>query len=216
MLEKTAELMRVRLGAAFARWQPADGKKTKKRLAELCEKELGVKCTPQGVNGWFKTGRMDKMWLSVVGRILNVDLLLDVDVSADGAVSAVGRAYPLSFTGPSRRRRIRLVEFGDDSPSQGAFFLQLDGDSMCPEFREGDRVLIDPAVTPQPGDYVAANSGKNETLFRKYRLLGHDDSGEEVFELMPLNQDHPVMRSDNYGLSVIGTMLELRRKFPRP
>jgi len=159
---------------------------------------------------------MDKMWLSVVGRILNVDLLLDVDVSADAAVSAVGRAYPLSFTGPSRRRRIRLVEFGDDSPSQGAFFLQLDGDSMFPEFREGDRVLIDPAVTPQPGDYVAAKTGKNETLFRKYRLLGHDDGGEEVFELIPLNQDHPVMRSDNYGLSVIGTLLELRRKFPRP
>lgn len=107
------------------------------------------------------------------------------------------------------------TEVSANDASVHAFFLQLAGNSMTPEFREGDRVLIDPDVTPRPGDYVAAKSGKNETLFRKYRLLGHDDSGEEVFELMPLNQDHPVMRSDNYELSVIGTLLELRRKFPR-
>ena len=107
------------------------------------------------------------------------------------------------------------TEVSANDASVHAFFLQLAGNSMTPEFREGDRVLIDPDVTPQPGDYVAAKYGKNETLFRKYRLFGHDESGEEIFELMPLNQDHPVMRSDNYELSVIGTMLELRRKFPR-
>ncbi|WP_448677676.1 LexA family protein [Delftia acidovorans] len=107
------------------------------------------------------------------------------------------------------------TEVSANEASVHAFFLQLAGNSMTPEFREGDRVLIDPDITPQPGDYVAAKYGKNETLFRKYRLLGHDESGEEIFELMPLNQDHPVMRSDNYGLSLIGTMLELRRKFPR-
>ncbi len=107
------------------------------------------------------------------------------------------------------------TEVSANEASVHAFFLQLAGNSMTPEFREGDRVLIDPGVTPQPGDYVAAKYGKNETLFRKYRLLGHDESGKEIFELIPLNQDHPVMRSDNYGLSLIGTMLELRRKFPR-
>ena len=107
------------------------------------------------------------------------------------------------------------TEVSANDASVHAFFLQLAGNSMTPEFREGDRVLIDPDITPQPGDYVAAKYGKNETLLRKYRLLGHDESGEEIFELMPLNQDHPVMRSDNYGLSLIGTMLELRRKFPR-
>lgn len=132
------------------------------------------------------------------------------------------RRYPvLSFSQAAARS-----EAGDDLESLGtevsandasaqAFFLQLAGNSMSPEFREGDRVLIDPGVKPQPGGYVAAQAGKNETLFRKYRLLGHDESGEEVFELMPLNQDHPVVRSDNYELSVIGAMLELRRKFSR-
>ncbi len=108
------------------------------------------------------------------------------------------------------------TEVSANDASVHAFFLQLAGNSMTPEFREGDRVLIDPGIKPQPGDYVAAQVGNTEALFRKYRLHGNDRLGNEVFELIPLNQDHPVVRSDEHGLSVIGTMLELRRKFPRP
>lgn len=86
---------------------------------------------------------------------------------------------------------------------------------MSPEFRQGDCVLIDPQVKPQPGDCVAAKYAEQQTMFRKYRLRGIDGSGEEVFELVPLNEDHPIMRSDAHALSVIGTLLELRRIFPR-
>ena len=107
------------------------------------------------------------------------------------------------------------VEFGDDDASQWSFFLEIEGDSMLPDFRPGDRVLIDPDVTPGPGDFVAARNTKQEATFKKYRVRGIDESGKEVFELVPLNDDYPVMRSDEHHLVVIGTMIEHRRKFRR-
>ena len=107
------------------------------------------------------------------------------------------------------------VEFGEDDASQWAFFLEIEGDSMLPDFRPGDRVLIDPDVSPRPGDFVAARNTKQEATFKKYRVRGIDEVGQEVFELVPLNDDYPVLRSDEHHLIVIGTMLEHRRKFRR-
>lgn len=107
------------------------------------------------------------------------------------------------------------VEFGDDEASQWSFFLEIEGDSMLPDFRPGDRVLIDPDVSPNPGDYVAARNTKQEATFKKYRVRGIDESGHEVFELVPLNNDYPILRSDERHLVVIGTMIEHRRKFRR-
>lgn len=107
------------------------------------------------------------------------------------------------------------VEFGEDDASQWAFFLEIKGDSMLPDFRQGDRVLIDPEVCPGPGDFVAARNTKREATFKKYRVRGISDAGHEIFELVPLNDDYPVLRSDEHHLTVIGTMIEHRRKFRR-
>ena len=107
------------------------------------------------------------------------------------------------------------VEFGDDDTSKWSFFLEIEGDSMLPDFRPGDRVLIDPEVTPRPGDFVAARKTKQEATFKKYRVRGIDELGAEIFELVPLNDNYPVLRSDEHHLVVIGTMIEHRRKFRR-
>jgi SOS-response transcriptional repressor LexA len=107
------------------------------------------------------------------------------------------------------------VEYGDDDTSKWSFFLEIEGDSMLPDFRPGDRVLIDPDVSPNPGDYVAARNTKQEATFKKYRVRGIDPSGSEIFELVPLNDNYPVLRSDEQHLIVIGTMIEHRRKFRR-
>ena len=95
--------------------------------------------------------------------------------------------------------------------SENAFALSIKGDSMLPEFKEGDRVIIDPAVQPQPGDFVVAKNGAEEATFKKYRPRGLNERGDEVFELIPLNDDYPSMRSDVTPLKIIGTMIEHRR-----
>lgn len=88
-----------------------------------------------------------------------------------------------------------------------AFALKIKGDSMLPKFEEGDMILVDPAVTPGPGDYVIARKKGGDVTFRKYRAAGIDDSGKEIYELIPLNDDYAPVRSDVTKVEIIGTML---------
>lgn len=92
-----------------------------------------------------------------------------------------------------------------------AFALIIEGVSMEPEFKTGDKVIIDPDVRPHPGDYVAARCNGDEGTFKKYRPRGADDNGIEVFELVPLNEDYPIIRSDKSNAEIIGTMVEHRK-----
>lgn len=108
MVDNTAEHIKTRLAAAFDAWKSKDPSRTKKQLASLCEEKLGVPCTPQTVNGWFKTGRMDKKWLSVVAEILEVDLLTGEKSRSKlplllGAIPIVGTALGAFAYDQSRR-----------------------------------------------------------------------------------------------------------------
>lgn len=108
------------------------------------------------------------------------------------------------------------IEYGDDSWSEWTFALEIDGLSMLPEFRPGDRVLVDPKIAPRPGDFVVAKNTREEATFKKYRLRGQDARGNDVFELVPLNEDFPTIRSDEHQLVVIGVMVEHRKRYRRP
>ena len=99
--------------------------------------------------------------------------------------------------------------------SDSAFALDIRGNSMEPEFKDGDRVIIDPEIAPQPGDFVAAKNGEQEATFKKYRPRGMDAHGNIIFELVPLNDDYPTLRSDVQHIRIVGTMVE-HRKYRRP
>lgn len=93
-----------------------------------------------------------------------------------------------------------------------AFALIIRGSSMEPDFKAGDKVIIDPDVGPSPGDFVVAKCTEQEVTFKKYRPRGIDDLGNEVFELVPLNEDYATIRSDSkFPCQIIGTMVEHRR-----
>lgn len=99
-----------------------------------------------------------------------------------------------------------------DDLGPNAFALRIKGDSNNPDYKEGEIVIIDPSVTPIPGDMVVAKNGDDEATFKKYRPRGTDDNGKDVFELVPLNDDYPTLRSDRDGpMRIIGTMVEHRR-----
>lgn len=100
----------------------------------------------------------------------------------------------------------------DVSPNSfGAYVI---GDSMLPDFRDGDLIIIDTQVKPQPTDFVMAEDPEGIT-FKKYRSRGINEEGKEVFDLVPLNPDFPIIRSDRSRVEIIGTVVEHRRMFKR-
>lgn len=50
--------------------------------------------------------------------------------------------------------------------SDDAFALEIKGDSMTPDFLEGDVVIIDPNEPPNAGEFVAAINGNYEATFK--------------------------------------------------
>jgi SOS-response transcriptional repressor LexA len=101
----------------------------------------------------------------------------------------------------------------DNPPS--TFALRILGDSMEPDFHAGDIVVVSPALMPRPGDFVVAAEAGKESTFRRYKMVGKNEQGEDVFELQPLNPLYAAMRSDRHDLSLVGVMVEHRR-FRRP
>ncbi len=101
----------------------------------------------------------------------------------------------------------KLVEV-HEPVSECAFALRVVGDSMTPEFQPGDIIVIDPMISPQPGDYVVAKNHSEEATFKKYRPRGKNDSSIDYFELVPLNPDYPSLRSDLDNLTIIGVQIE--------
>ncbi|HDL7098248.1 TPA: helix-turn-helix domain-containing protein [Yersinia enterocolitica] len=94
--------------------------------------------------------------------------------------------------------------------SENTFALKIEGDSMQPEFKAGDVIIVDPEIEPCPGEFVVAKNGDNEATFKKYRPQAISVNGVPVFELVPLNPDYPAIRSDMVPVTIIGTMVEHR------
>ncbi|UYU33233.1 LexA family protein [Siccibacter colletis] len=102
-----------------------------------------------------------------------------------------------------------------DFHSHSTFALKVKGKSMEPEFVEGDVIIVDPELQPGPGDYVVAKNGGDEATFKKYRARGVSDNGQEIFELVPLNEDYAIRNSLKEKISIIGVVVEHRRAMRR-
>lgn len=150
-------------------------------------------------------------WLDVPHPPGNVSPVESAPLKGVPLVSYVQAGMMLEMVNPYSLGDGMQTITTDADVSDLAFALEIRGDSMEPEFKEGDRVIIDPTVHPRPGDFVAARNGGDEATFKKYRERGTGASGGTIFELVPLNENYPVLRSDTDGLRIIGTMIEHRR-----
>jgi SOS-response transcriptional repressor LexA/transcriptional regulator with XRE-family HTH domain len=100
--------------------------------------------------------------------------------------------------------------------SNESFGLEVTGDSMLTEFKEGDRIIIDPQAPYKPGDYVVARKGNDdEFTFKMYKPRGFDAEGREYFELIPLNSNYPSLDSRFQEITIIGPVVEHNRTFKR-
>lgn len=154
---------------------------------------------------WLETGQ-GNMAIGLESNVVNVPL-------GTRRVPLIGLQDAYTWTGSADPyAAVGVTEWlaTDMELSGGAFAVEISGDSMLPKFLPGDRVIIDPNVSPQPGDFVVARSSTNEVVFLKYRPRGLGSSGSMVFELIPLNEDYPSMSSDTIEIRILGVMTEHR------
>jgi DNA polymerase V len=84
-----------------------------------------------------------------------------------------------------------------------AFALMVLGDSMAPEFREGEIIIIEPAGLATDGAYVLAWLG-DEWIFRQLARAG------DRWELRPLNPAYPAAVIGDLGC-VRGVVIQKSR-----
>ena len=98
-------------------------------------------------------------------------------------------------------------------PKLGAdtFALKMFNDSMIPEFRPNDILVIDPSASPEPGNYVAVKmTGKSEAIICQYKKLSYTSS---EFELLTLNDHWPNIKViDGVDVEIVGRVIQCIRE----
>lgn len=95
-----------------------------------------------------------------------------------------------------------------------AFALMVKDESMVPEFRVGDVLIVDPGTVAKPGEYVVALvEGNTEVIVRKYKQLTVSKN-ESEFELIALNSDWANLCAEK-GIKVliVGSLVSLNRSY---
>lgn len=87
-----------------------------------------------------------------------------------------------------------------------AFALTVRGDSMEPEFTEGDIITVDPGRAYCSGSFVVAKNGEEATF--KQLIL----DGTNVF-LKPLNERYPIKDMTGVEMRIVGVVVEKRKRY---
>jgi len=94
-----------------------------------------------------------------------------------------------------------------DLPGKNLFAVRVEGDSMKPEFQEGDIIIIDPDLEPKPGDYILAKvEEENEATFKKLGVA--EIGGKHYVVLKPLNRDYEDQLIEPDQVRLIGKVVE--------
>ena len=98
-----------------------------------------------------------------------------------------------------------------DADGRDYFALLVKGDSMTPEYRSDDIVVVRVQPTADSGDDVVAYVGDSDATLKRFART------ENGIELRPLNPDYPVLRFSNeeitaLPITIAGVVVEQRRR----
>lgn len=93
---------------------------------------------------------------------------------------------------------------------EGDYWLRIKGDSMMPDFKQGDLLLVDMNRIAVTGNYVVAKQHDREyATFKKFRECY--ENGQIYYELIALNSFYPVIDSRINPFDVIGVVIQHKR-----
>lgn len=72
-----------------------------------------------------------------------------------------------------------------DIPDEAIYALEIQGDSMLPVYRDGDRIVVSPTAPIRRGDRVVLQTAEGEIMAKELKRQTN-----RTIELTSLNQDH--------------------------
>ncbi len=87
------------------------------------------------------------------------------------------------------------------------FALKVQGDSMEPEFREGEIIILPPHIAWEVGSYVIVKNGEGEATFKQLKKKGN------MWVLHLLNPRYEDIAVDNRQLYVVGVVVEKLKRY---
>lgn len=95
-----------------------------------------------------------------------------------------------------------------ETDSKGLFALKVVGDSMEPEFIEGDIIIVNPHLKQEHNDYVVVANREGEATFKQLKKYGKKRI------LHPLNPKYPDIALDKeVEYRVIGVVVEKKKRY---
>lgn len=88
-----------------------------------------------------------------------------------------------------------------DMPEEAIYALEIQGDSMLPVYRDGDRIVISPTAPIRRGDRVVVQTAEGEIMAKELKRQTN-----RTIELTSLNQDHA---DRNFTVSEIAWMARI-------
>ncbi len=145
-----------------------------------------------GVDGAFANGELQRLVEALAPEDgSNVELLaLSARVPL---INKVAAGYPREFTDLGYPARVAEEYVSVPGVTdEDAFAARVVGDSMAPQYVEGDVVVFSPERDATEGsDCFVRLERDSETTFKRVFFERGEDEGEELIRLQPLNPSYP-------------------------
>ena len=156
----TTEQLRGALTQAWMRWNAADPlNNTKSGMARRLAEMTGDRCTPQAVNGWFATGRMDKKWIGPVEELLNCTL----------GFSRSSQAHVASLDGYTVPPLLSKEDLMSEAHLVNEFRFALEDDALAPEHPRDTEFIWSRTKPPAFQSLVLVKDKHDQVHAREYR-----------------------------------------------
>ncbi len=113
-----------------------------------------------------------------------------------------------SETGESFHEEDAIEWIESDIKGERNFALRVKGDSMEPEFNEGDILIVSPTAKAGNGDYVVAKNSEEEATFKQYKRY---DSTRILHPLNPKYKDIVLNKDQEYR--IVGVVMEKKKRY---
>lgn len=139
----------------------------------------------------------------------------NVEPVAIGDLNSVPTVPVISWVAAGRWQETDAFQQGEvdewvasDVKGQNIFALRVKGDSMEPEFADGDIIILDPHVKPHPGDYVIIRNDEGEATLKQLKQYG------KIQVLHPLNPKYQdIELSEKHQYVIVGKVVEKKKRY---